>query len=461
MSLLPVSLVLHSAAAAGACAAPPAWIEAEKGILENHVQLTFSSRFIKAGESYFSPDDSKVIFQAVPVPGEGEEPEAFFQMYVADVVYGDGGAIAGLENYQRLSPPGSWNTCGWFHPTKPGVVIFGSTLIKPKDPEKVGFQRNDRGVDRYVWSFPKEMTIVECDLTRADGSKESLAPIVRDDEAYLAECVISDDGRYLVYCRRAERDGPHGGDLVIRDLATGEDVTVAGSAGYDGGPFFSPDGRRLCYRSDRRGDNLLQVFVAELEFDASGRIVGVEREFQLTDNGLVNWAPYWTRDGRHLVYTTSEHGHTNYEIFVIDADAGDSSAGAPTKYGTRKRRITHADKFDGLPAFNSSGSKMIWTSQRSDDQSSQLWAAEFVIELDRSANDAGVVQKPEDAVERGPAAGKTYVRDPETGMLFVYNVETHEVVLYDMATHKTTPVEPGSEAFQRALRLFKEQEEGD
>ena len=46
---------------------------------------------------------------------------------------------------------------------------------------------------------------------------------------------------------------------------------------YDGGPFFSPDGQFICYRSDREGNNLLQIQVSKLQMDEgflrySGRI---------------------------------------------------------------------------------------------------------------------------------------------------------------------------------------------
>ena len=102
----------------------------------------------------------------------------------------------------------------------------------------------------------------------------------------------------------------------------------------------------------------------------------MEREFQVTDNEHVNWAPFWHNSGRYLVYSTSEAGHHNYEVFIVDADAGDHSSGRPTRYGTRRARVTVADGFDGLPAFDADSKLMIWTSQRSDG-TSQLCITEF------------------------------------------------------------------------------------
>jgi len=332
------------------------------------VQLTFADRFVRAGEAYFSPGDEHLIFQAIEQPPSGQEPEEHYQMYVADFVRNGRGRITGIDNIRQLSPPGSANTCGWFHPTRPNHVIFGSTIVPPTAPEKAGYQREG---GKYVWQFPREMTIVECDFSRADGTARTLRPIVEDPTAYLAECALNGDGSLLVYCRRVESEGALGGDLIVRDLRTGRETVVAGNDGYDGGPFFSPDGRRICYRSDRAGNDLLQVFVGDLALDGNGRVTGLAREHQLTRNHHVNWAPFWHPDGKYLIYTTSELGHRNYEVFLIAADAEPGN----------QRRVTHAEGFDGLPVFNASGTYMMWTSQRDEDDTSQIWLADFVMDL--------------------------------------------------------------------------------
>ena len=78
------------------------------------------------------------------------------------------------------------------------------------------------------------------------------------------------------------------------------------------------------------------------------------------------------------MYATSEVGHRNYEVFLIDADPGTMpTSPGPVRYGTTRTRVTHAPKADVLPAFNRDGTTMIWTSQRSSDGNSQLWVADF------------------------------------------------------------------------------------
>ena len=81
--------------------APQDWREAERGLLENHVQLTSEARFRKAGECYFSPDGSQIIFQAIERKEDPAHEEAFYQMYVADLVYEEG-AVTGID---RVRPP--------------------------------------------------------------------------------------------------------------------------------------------------------------------------------------------------------------------------------------------------------------------------------------------------------------------------------------------------------------------
>lgn len=282
---------------------------------------------------------------------------------------------------RRISPPGSANTCGWFDPNELAYVYFGSTIEPPTEHEAPGYQH---GSGRYKWAFPATMRIVRHDLNEPAGDATSLTIMAGDDQSYQAEDALSPDGRHLVYCSLESGDG----DLYIKDLRSGQVARVVTKPGYDGGPFFSPDGRRLCYRSDRRGDNLLQLFVAELAFDENGSVIGIDREYQLTDNRHVNWAPYWHPGGRHLVYGSSELGHHNYEVFIIDADPGDLPGSTGTiKYGTGKRRLTHADGADIMPTFSADGEYLTWTSQRGASGTSQLWAARFIMPLEARLQD--------------------------------------------------------------------------
>jgi len=352
----------------------------EHPLLTNHVQVTTPDRFLRAGEAYFSPDGARIVFQAIPVPAEGEPPRQHYQMYVADLVRNERGLVTGIDSVRTLASPGSANTCGWFTPDGQSI-IFGSTVSPPAEPDAPGYQRSG---SRYAWQFPSNMDIVRVPIpglneSPSNENHERFERLVERD-GYDAECSISPDGRFLLYAHAdpPEDGAPPDADIWIRDLQTGSDHPIVVAKGYDGGPFFSPDARWICYRSDRKGDDRLQIYVAELEFDSEGVPVGIKRELQLTDDAHVNWAPYFHPSGRFLVYTTSLVGHDNYEIVSVRLPRDDAPA-TSTPDEPDRRRLTFAPGFDGLPAFSRDGSLMMWPSQRaghaSPGGSSQIWIA--------------------------------------------------------------------------------------
>lgn len=374
-------------------------VDTERGYLKDPVQLTFREQFAKAGESYFSPDGKWVIFQATDAPKPGEEAGQFYAMYVAKIVWKDG-QPAGLEKCERISPDGSANTCGWFHPTEPGRIIFGSTLTAPKEEASSGYQR---GTSRYRWAFPDEMDVttrvVRGVLSERGVDAATIEPLVEtvpvfSRERYDAECSFDPSGRFILYSHMepAKEGQKPDANIYVYDTKTEKHSALVVEPGYDGGPFFSPDGKSICYRSDRKGNDLLQIYVADLKFesDASGAQVpvGVMREYQLTDNEQVNWAPYWHPSGTFLVYASSESGHNNYEVFAIEVDR-EKMKEAGTGYSVKvpnlpRHRITTAAGADLLPAFSADGKWMMWTSQRGPmiagetKPSSQLWMAEWI-----------------------------------------------------------------------------------
>jgi hypothetical protein len=195
-----------------AAADPPDWRQDEQGILENHVQLTYSERFEKAGEAYFSPDGERIIFQAIETPAEGQPAEEFYAMFLADLDRDDGGRVTGLANIRRISPPGSANTCGWFDRAEPGVVLFATTVGPPTESHPPGYERSS---GRYRWMFPPEMRIVRTRLDTAGPRPAPLETLAGGGGAYTAEGALSPDGRHLVYCSLESGQG----DIYVRSCA--------------------------------------------------------------------------------------------------------------------------------------------------------------------------------------------------------------------------------------------------
>jgi Tol biopolymer transport system component len=363
----------HSLAADGPAAAPspttvpvlasqpaePPNPSAEAAMLADITQLT--TGFARAGEAYFSPDQKWIVFQA------SEKADDPYQMYVAPFKE-EANPIGGIGKPIRVSPDQSRNTCGYFSPDGHSL-IFASTAGKDDPNEQAsGYQR---GTGTYRWSFPKGMEIYKSDgwltavtspAVTATGRMNLANHALTNNDAYDAECAFSPDGRFI--CFTSNRGG---GDLDIWTMhADGSHpVQLTHTPGYDGGPFFSPDGKRLVYRSDRQGNNLLQIFVSDIVFDDHGEITGLANERQLTTGATVNWGPFWHPDGHHIIYATSIHGPANYELYVMRDD------------GTHATRVTYWPGADILPAFSVDGKYLMWTSKRAADHTTQIFVAKF------------------------------------------------------------------------------------
>lgn len=343
------------------------------------VRLSIPQLFSRAGEAYFDAYSRWIIFQAVPAAHNDQPVSPHYLMYVARLGKGRDGHVKGIDPPILLSASGSANTCGFFHPTSTYNVIFGSTInpLPAPEPKGAGQSGGGAGYKRdsgsYVWEFPAQMEVcsktvpeVFADLLpgidNADIANAGKAPPfpLWNRDGYDAECAFSSDGKNIVYTRvDPETNDP---DIYVYNIEFKTHTPVITRKGYDGGPFFSPDNNHICYRSDVNNDNNLQVFVAQLEWDSSGALKRVVAEKQVTDNTHVNWAPFWHPSGQYLLYTTSEVGHDNYEIFSIEAPVGPNAQKSPSEL--KRRRITYSRGFDGLPTISKDGRYLMWTSQR-------------------------------------------------------------------------------------------------
>jgi Tol biopolymer transport system component len=332
-------------------AQPAEWQKDEAKHLANIRQVT--SGFVRAGEGYFSPDGSKIIFQAEE---KGENP--FYQQFVMDLSTGAS---------RRVSPGIGKTTCGYFRPDGK-KIIFASSHLDPEAKKHYAAERELRDEERkskkrrrYVWDFDPYMEIFESNLDGSALKRLTSSP------GYDAEGSYSRDGKQIVFC--SNRSGKENLELYIMD-ADGSNVRQLTHAPgcYNGGPFFSPDGKRVIFRSDRAKKDHLQLYV--INVDGSG-------ERALTDDSnWVFWAPFWYKDSRHIIYTAADHSdptmRPNYDLYWadIDAEPGKSVRGKAV-------RLTFAPGADVLPVFSPDYRRVMWTSTRGEDRSSQLWIADF------------------------------------------------------------------------------------
>jgi TolB protein len=321
------------------------WQKQETQYLKNIRQLTVD--FARAGEGYFSPDMTQIIFQAEE-KGTGNP---FYQIFTMEL---------GSGRVRRVSTGVGKTTCAYFSPDGKKIIFASShrdpdakkyyeAELKLREEEKKNKVRR-----KYLWDFDPYMTIFEANL---DGS--GLKPLT-DAKGYNAEGSYSADGKSIVFC--SNRSGEKNLELYIMD-ADGKNVRQLTHAPdcYNGGPFFSPDGKRVIFRSDRKKKDHLQLYV--INSDGTG-------ERALTDDlNWVFWAPYWHPDGKHIVYTGADHSNPtmrpNYDIYWMDVETG------------KKVRITYAPGADVLPVISPDGRKLMWTSTRDGLAPAQLYIADF------------------------------------------------------------------------------------
>ncbi len=331
--------------------------EAEKSTLEQQFftqsrQLTFEGR--RAGEGYFSPDGSLLVFQS-----ERREDNPFFQIYLLDLESGD---------VEPISPGYGKTTCSWVHPNN-NRVLYASTQLDPeakaKQKQEIEFRESGQ-VRRYAWDYDETYDIIEFDR------KTKKYKQLTDSRGYDAEGSYSPDGKLIAFAsnrngfsqslneeqtKMFKTDPAYMMDIFIMNSDGTNLRQLTDEPGYDGGPFFSPDGKRICWR--RFSESGLTAEIMTMNIDGSD-------QKQLTQMGALSWAPYYHPSGKYLIFTTNKHGFGNFELYLVAADGNSVPV-----------RVTDTDGFDGLASFSPDGKKLTWTSNRTPKKDSQIFLADW------------------------------------------------------------------------------------
>ncbi len=333
----------------------------EEQFLANIRQLTIQGK--SAGEGYFSQDGKFLIFQS-----ERELENPFYQIYIMNLETGD---------THRVSPGMGKTTCSFFR-SNSDEVLFASTHLDPevKKKQDAEFEFRASGKKRrFTWDYDSSYDIF---LAKRDGS--SLKRLT-DAVGYDAEGAYSPDGSKIVFCslrdaypaenlspedqKRFETNPAYFGEIYIMNADGSEQKRLTNWPGYDGGPFFSPDGERIIWRHFNENGMLADVYTMKLDGTDIRR---------LTDFKSMSWAPYFHPSGDYVIFHSNKFGFTNCELFIVDA------------LGEKEPvRVTFNDKFDGLPVFSPDGKHLAWTSGRTANGDSQLFLADWDHEAALSA----------------------------------------------------------------------------
>ena len=326
---------------------------AEPQFLNNIRQLTYDGK--RAGEGYFSEDGNALIFQS-----EREPDNPFYQIYFLDLLTGD---------THRVSSGIGKTTCAFFRPGT-DEVLYASThhdiFAKAKQEEELKFRASGKE-RRYSWDYDEAMDIFSANRDGSNLKQLTNAP------GYDAEASYSPDGQRIVFCslrdaypksqlspkelKQLEVDPAYFGEIYIMNADGSNQTRLTDAPGYDGGPFFTPDGQHIVWRHFTPDGSQADIYT--MRIDGSN----VQR---LTDFKSMSWAPYFHPSGAYVIFASNKLGFSNFELYLVDARGRHEPI-----------RVTSTDGFDGLPVFSPDGNRLCWTSNRNSQEVSQLYLAEW------------------------------------------------------------------------------------
>jgi Tol biopolymer transport system component len=297
--------------------------------LANLQQLT---RGGQNAEAYWSPDGKRLIFQSTRDKLECD------QIFIMNA---DG------SNQHMVSTGKGRTTCAYFLKDNQHIVYASTHEAAPACPPSPDRSKG------YVWAvYPGY------DIYLATDSGEIVKKIT-DAPGYDAEATVNWNTDRVIYTSLAS------GDLDLWTMRSdGSDKKqITRTLGYDGGPVFSRDGKRIVWRAhhpstpeatkkyqELLATNLTAPMKMELwTADADG-----SHARQITDFGCASFAPSFTPDGKQIIFASNKHAcdSREFELYMLNTD------------GTGLEQITHYDGFTSFPEFSPDGRKLVFVSDR-------------------------------------------------------------------------------------------------
>ena len=220
------------------------------------------------------------------IPGIPKLPAA--EIYVMDT---DGGNLRRLTN-----DPGSDSAPSWSPDGK--RIVFVS--------DRDGHVHAKRG------SPTSEIYVMDAD----GGNPQNLT----NNPFHDSSPSWSPDGKRIAFHSNRDWDNPHNIEIYVMDADGGNPQNLTNNLTEDKYPAWSPNGERIAF-SARRDGHFIGRFGITYEIyvmDADG-----DNEQRLTENRQNDWHPSWSPDGKRIAFSADRRGDLeNYEIYVMDADGG-------------------------------------------------------------------------------------------------------------------------------------------
>jgi len=178
--------------------------------------------------------------------------------------------------------------------------------------------------------------------TSISGETPVRVPMVSEN---ATDPAFSRDGRKMAYAQFFEDTNIWRFDLEGRE----QPRKIVASTQYDSSPQYSPDGKRIAFRSSRSGSS--EIWICDYE----GR-----SPTQLTHfGGTLTGTPRWSPDGTQIAFDSRPDGQP--DIFIMSANGGEP------------RRVTTDPLEDVVPSWSRDGNWIYFASHRTG--AWQVWRA--------------------------------------------------------------------------------------
>ena len=129
----------------------------------------------------------------------------------------------------------------------------------------------------------------------------------------------SPDGRRIAFVSDRDPKFPHF-NIYVMDADGGNPQNLTNNVDGNKYPSWSADGQRILFSARREGhvENKFGITEEIYVMNADGG-----NEQRLTENRNNDWYPVWSPDGKRIAFASDRKGNLdNFEIYVMDADGG-------------------------------------------------------------------------------------------------------------------------------------------